>query len=139
MQQNNLASISKRVISFTIDDLIISILFVIIFYKQIITLHTPEDMAIFIQNTAWVIMLLRLLYHTFFIGLNGATIGKYFAKIKAVDINSGNTLSWYMAFIRAVVREIGEMFFYFTFFFAFFDKNRQTLHDKISNCVVVNA
>ena len=139
MQNMKYASIIKRAISFTIDDFLVSFLFIAIFYKQITTLTTPELMVAFIQQNAWVLMVLKIVYHTFFIGLNGATVGKYIVKIKAVDENSGQIIGWGRAFIRAVVRTIGEMLFYITFLFAFFSPKKQTLHDKIVNCVVIDA
>ncbi len=139
MQNMKYASIAKRAISFTIDDFLVSFLFIAIFYNQITTLTTPELMVAFIQQNAWVLMVLKIVYHTFFIGLNGATVGKYIVKIKAVDENSGQIIGWGRAFIRAVVRTIGEMLFYITFLFAFFSPKKQTLHDKIVNCVVIDA
>ncbi len=139
MQNVQYASIGKRLISFTIDDIIVSLLFTAIFYQQITMLNTPELMMAFIVQYSWVLYALKVIYHTFFIANNGATIGKYAVKIKAVDEVTGAKLSWGKAFIRAIVREIGEMLFYFTFFFAFFNTKRQTLHDKISSCVVIDV
>ena len=133
------SSIVKRAVSFTIDDILVSFLYIAIFYNQITALTTPELMVAFVQQNAWVLFVLKIAYHTFFIGLNGATVGKYIVKIRAVDENSGNTISWGRAFIRAVVRTIGEMLFYITFIFAFFNPKRQTLHDKIVNCVVIDV
>ncbi len=139
MQNMKYASIAKRVVSFTIDDFLISFLFIAIYYNQIVALKSPELMVAFVQQNAWVLLLLKVIYHTFFIGLNGATVGKYIVKIRAVDEFSGDTISWGRAFLRAVVRVVGEMLFYITFLFAFFNPKRQTLHDKIANCVVIDV
>jgi len=139
MQNMQYASIAKRVISFTVDDLLVSFLFIAIYYNQIVSLSSPEIMVAFVQQNAWVLLVLKIIYHTFFIGLNGATVGKYLVKIRAVDEQSGYTISWGRAFIRAVVRTIGEMLFYVTFLFAFFTPKKQTLHDKIVNCVVIDV
>ena len=139
MNRFKYASIAKRAIAFTIDDIVVSILFTIIFYEQIVSLTTPQMMLTFIEQYFGVLLLLKVLYHTFLISYSGATLGKYIVKIKAVDEESGNLLSWKMALLRAIVREIGEVFFYFTFIFAFFDKKNQTLHDKVSKCVVIDV
>ena len=139
MQEYSYASIAKRAISFTIDDILVSFLFIGIFYDNIVKLTTPEMMLAFIQANVWVLMLLKVIYHTFFIAFNGMTVGKYIMRIKAVDENRGKELSWAMAFLRAVVRIVGETLFYFTFLFALFDSKRQTLHDKISKCVVIDV
>ena len=139
MQNSNYASIAKRAISFTIDDIITSLLFIGIFYDAIIMLKSAESIVLFLQNNIWYLIALKVIYHTFFIGLNGITVGKYFTKIKAVDEESLEAIGFSRAFIRALVREFGEMFFYFTFIFAFSSLKKQTLHDKIVDCVVINA
>jgi uncharacterized RDD family membrane protein YckC len=133
------ASIAKRFISFTIDDIVVSLLFIAIFYNQITGLNTPESLVYFIRDNVLYLLILKVAYHTFLIALNGQTLGKYFMKIKAVDEDNFQTISWNRAFLRAAFRTLGEMFFYFTFIFAFFDKKNQTLHDKIAKCVVVNV
>lgn len=137
MERYKYASIGKRAVSFTIDDILVSLLFIAIFYNQIISLKTQELMINFIIENSGILLMLRVIYHTFFIGYNGATLGKYIVKIRAVDEQTGNLLPWSRAFLRAIVRTIGESLLYFTFIFAFFDKRVQTLHDKISKCVVV--
>ncbi len=123
----------------TIDDIIVSFLFIIIYFDQIRSLTTAEAMIYFLSSSLWVILLLKVLYHGFLIGNNGATLGKYLMKIRALDETTFEVIGYKRAFIRAFVREIGESFFYFTFFYAFFNKKNQTLHDKIVNCVVIDV
>ena len=139
MKEFKYASIGRRFLSFTIDDIIVSLLFIAIFYDAIRALQTPEALTIFLQTNIWYLLALKVLYHTFFIGLNGVTIGKYLAKIKAIDENSEEPIGFGRAFLRALVRTSGEMLFYITFLFAFSSPKKQTLHDKIVNCVVVDA
>ncbi len=139
MYSREYATITKRAISFTIDDLLVSFLFIIIYYNNIVELNSQESMVSFILENSWVLLLLKVIYHTFFIAYSGATIGKYFMKIRAINEESGENLSWSSALIRALVRVLGESLFYFTFLFAFIDKRRQTLHDKIAKCVVIDA
>ena len=112
------ASIGRRVISYIIDDLLVSFLFVAIFYDQITLLTTQEAMIHFFAKNSWVLILLKVIYHTFFIGYSGATIGKYIVKIVAVDERTGMKLSWQMSLLRAIIRVIGESLFYVTFMFA---------------------
>lgn len=139
MQELKYATITKRAISFTIDDFLVSFLFIAIFYDNIVSLTTQDDMISFIIQNSWVLILLKVIYHTFFIAYSGATVGKYIVKIKVIDEESGYKLSWSKAVLRALIREIGESFLYFTFLFAFFDKKRQTLHDKVVKCVVIDV
>ena len=138
MQRVNYASITKRTISFTIDEIAISFLFIGVFYEAISSFKDPQALYIFLLDKVWVLMFLKILYHGIFIGVYGKTLGKYIVKIKAVDEESYQTIGLQRAFIRAVVRSAGEMLFYFTFIFAFFDSKRQTLHDKIVRCVVID-
>ena len=136
---DRLAPISKRILSFVIDDLTVSFLFVVIFLDRISELGTPESVQSFMQSNLWVLIAIKILYHTFFIGYNGMTLGKYLVKIRAVDSESGELIGYPRAFLRAVVRIFDEMFFYIGFLPAFFLPTRQTLHDRISRCVVVYA
>jgi len=136
---NNLATIGRRSVAFVIDDFIASIFFIVIFYEQIASYTDMLSMMSFIQQNIWVLMAIKVIYHTFFVATNGATLGKYIVKIKVVNEESGELLSWSMAFVRALVRTAGEMLFYITFIFSFGDPKRQALHDKLAKSVVVNA
>ncbi len=139
MQKYQYATITKRAVSFTIDDILVSFLFIAIFYDKIAILTTQEAMITFVVENSWVLLLLKVIYHSFFIAYSGATVGKYVVKIKAIDEDTGDKLSWSKSVLRALVRTIGESFLYFTFIFALFDKKNQTLHDKVVKCVVVNV
>ena len=136
---NNLATIGRRAVAFTIDDFIASIFFIVIFYEQIISFADIESMMSFIKQNVWILMAIKVIYHTFFTATNGATLGKYIVKIKVVNEDSGELLSWSTAIVRALVRTAGEMLLYFTFVFAFGNPKRQTLQDKLAKSVVVNA
>jgi uncharacterized RDD family membrane protein YckC len=137
--QERIAPIGRRILSFVVDDIVVSLLFVAIFYEQIGMLKAPEAIQLFLQANLWVLILLKILYHTFFIGYNGMTLGKYLAKIRAVSLENGELLGYPRAFLRALVRIPDEMFFYLGFLPAFFSPLRQTLHDRVSGCVVVYA
>jgi len=170
-----IASNSKRIGSFVIDDIVVNLFLIIIFSSQIAELMqqmTPISesmvnlmnqysagklslteyntgiqehssilygmMSQFMMNNIGVILAVKVLYHTVLIWQNGMTLGKYIVRIKAVDMQSGKRLSFVQAFWRASVRLVSEMLFYIGFVFAFFSPLHQTLHDKFSNCVVIN-
>ncbi len=143
-----IASNAKRVGSFIIDDMVVNLFLMIIFSSQINALMseitTIDETAVmtmnaFIMDNIATVFAIKVLYHTVLIWQSGQTFGKYIMKIKAVDMNSGNRLSFQQAFWRASVRLVSEMFFYLGFVFAFFSPLHQTLHDKLSNCVVVDV
>ena len=146
-----IASMQKRITSFVIDDIVISLFFMIIFYDQIMGLlsgtaetgEVPqvsmEMMNGFIAENIVIVLAIKVIYHTVLIWQNGMTIGKYVTKTKVISLNSGYRPSFQQAFLRASVRLLSESIFYIGFIMAFFLPMRQTLHDKLSNCVVIDA
>jgi len=141
MQQplDALAPNSKRIWSYAIDDLVISMLFLAIFFNQLAQLTTPESATLFVKTNYWVLALLKVIYHTLFTWQSGKTLGKQLMKIKTVTITDGTLLTLPMSFVRSVVRILDEAFFYIGFLPAFFSPTRQTLHDRISRSIVINA
>jgi uncharacterized RDD family membrane protein YckC len=143
-----ISSIQKRISAFVIDDIVVSIFFLIIFYDQIsntlsnITVldqASMEAVNVFIAENIIVVFLIKILYHTILIWQNGMTFGKYIMKIRTVDLDTEMTPSLYKAFLRAILRLGSEVFFYFGFLLAFVMPLKQTFHDKFSNCVVIDA
>jgi uncharacterized RDD family membrane protein YckC len=143
-----IASMQKRITSFVIDDMVITLFFIIIFYDQFSAVFSNitvvdeaalETINAFIAQNILVVLSIKLIYHTVLVWQSGMTLGKYLTKIKVVELETGNTPSFQKAFLRAAVRIPSEVLFYLGFLMAFFVPLRQTLHDKLSNCVVVNA
>lgn len=145
---SSIASSQKRVAAFVIDDLVVSMFFFIIFYDQFNALFSDitviDEAALvsintFLAQNLLVVLAIKLIYHTVFVWQNGMTLGKYLMKIKVIDLDTGETPGFSKAFLRASVRIPSEVLFYLGFLMAFFVPLRQTLHDKLSNCVVVNV
>jgi uncharacterized RDD family membrane protein YckC len=143
-----IVNIPKRITSFVIDDLVVTLFFMIIFSEQIAVLFASvsevneESMLLmnnFVAENILIIFSIKVLYHTVLIWQNGMTLGKYIMKIRVVDLESGYTPNLQQAFLRAAVRIVSETFFYLGFVMAFFTPLKQTLHDKISKCVVIDA
>jgi len=148
-----IASTQKRVLAFVIDDLVIAFLLLVIFYEQLIQIASPlsgtmtaESIEIFQNamqqfsvNNLLLILTLKVLYHTVFIWQNGMTLGKYFMKIRVISLETEENLTLHKAFLRALLRIVSEVMFYLGFLLAFFLPLKQTLHDKLSQCVVVDA
>jgi uncharacterized RDD family membrane protein YckC len=96
-------------------------------------------MNLFISENILIVFAVKVIYHTVLVWQNGMTIGKYMVKIQVVSLNSGYGPSFQQAFLRASIRLLSESIFYIGFIVAFFLPMRQTLHDKLSNCVVIDA
>ena len=153
-EQNSLmiAAPQKRVVSFVIDDIIVSLFFMVIFYDQIIALlqAIPLDqqsqsqvlldaMNQFVSvNILW-LLALKVIYHTVLVWQNGMTVGKYIMKIRVVSLETHEKPTFMTAFYRALLRIPSELVFYLGFLMAFFTPLTQTFHDKFSKCVVVDA
>jgi uncharacterized RDD family membrane protein YckC len=146
----NISTISKRTLSFIIDDIVVGIFLIIIFYDQISALGVEaskyqdiEDIKAlvdnFVINAIPIVLAIKVLYHSLLVWQSGMTIGKYILKIKVIDINSSQTPSFAQAVFRSVMRIVSEMPFYLGFLLAFITPKRQTFHDKVSNCVVVDV
>ena len=110
-----------------------------IFWEEISSIKSSSEFEAFASDNILTLFALKVAYHTFFIGLNGMTLGKYLAKIKAVDLDTKEPIGFLRAFVRAVFRFANELFFYIGFWFALFSPLNQTLHDYSTNTVVIDA
>jgi uncharacterized RDD family membrane protein YckC len=133
------STFAKRVYAYSIDELLVSMIIFAAFYNQFISV--AGDMMALLAVTNLMIfyfIILKTAYHTIFIHLYGKTIGKMVARIRAVDIYLLDNPSWRQSFIRAVLRNFDEMFFYLGMLYALTNPFTQALHDKLSKVVVIN-
>jgi uncharacterized RDD family membrane protein YckC len=129
----------KRIGAFIIDDFVVSFLFIAIFWEQLSMLNGIEEINQFLTDNFFIIISIKVFYHTLFVWQNGMTLGKYLLKMRVVLINTGHTPPLSNSLLRAMVRVVSDMLFYIGFLMAFFNQLSQTLHDRLSGCVVVDA
>ncbi len=143
-----IASSRKRITAFVIDDLIVTLFFIIIFYTQLTEFFSNisvidetalESINSFISQNILVVLSIKLIYHTVLVWQNGMTLGKYLMKIRVIELETGRIPNFQRSFLRASVRIPSELLFYLGFLMAFFVPLKQTLHDKLSNCVVIDV
>ena len=135
-----LASMTSRIKAFVIDDLLISLVFVILFWETITSSDGEVmNMLIIMNEHVMQVLFLKFIYQSFFIWYYGATIGKIIAKIKVIDYNNFSRVTLTSALIRSFTRLFSEMFFYIGFILGYFNDGRQTLHDKVGKTLVINA
>jgi uncharacterized RDD family membrane protein YckC len=139
VSKEHISPFKKRVGAFVIDDLAVSLLVLTIFWSQIAQLETVEQVNLFLQTNFLVIAAIKVLYHTMLVWQSGMTLGKYLMKIKVVFLDSGLRPSFSIALVRASLRIVSEMIFYIGFIMALWNPMVQTLHDKFSRCIVVDA
>ncbi|MCK5853930.1 MAG: RDD family protein [Sulfurovaceae bacterium] len=135
-----IAPTGKRMGAFVIDDIVVTLLLFIIFYKQLIAINMqdPEQLILFLQTNGVYFILLRFFYHLYFTWQSGQTLGKRALKIRIVEVESGTIPSFQVALLRSGLRIISESIFYLGYLVAYFTPMVQTLHDKLSNTVVVD-
>lgn len=145
MQNNSndlqLATMRSRAFAYVIDDLLVTVIIMIIFWENIIALSDNMEAMMFLIKTDLVFPLiaLKIIYQTFFIWYYGATIGKIIAKIRVIDSNSWARVSLFSSLLRAIGRIFSEMFFYVGFLIGFFNDGRKTFHDITGKTLVVNV
>jgi len=133
------SSFSKRVYAYSIDELLVSLIIFAAFFNQFVTVSGDIIAIIQLVNSMIIyFIILKTAYHTIFIHLYGKTIGKMVARIRAVDIYTLDNPSLKTSFLRALLRNIDEMFFYLGMLYALTNPFVQTLHDKLSKVVVID-
>ena len=145
MQNNSenlqLASMRSRALGYVIDDLLVTVIIMAIFWENILAVSHEMNAMMLLMKTDLVmpLLMLKIIYHTFFVWYYGATIGKIIVKIRVIDANSWGRVSMFSSFLRAVGRIFSEMFFYVGFLIGFFNDGRRTFHDITGKSLVVNA
>ena len=132
-----LASMRSRALAYIIDDLLVTLIIIMIFWESIYAISEDTEALMYLLKAELVtpLIILKIIYHTYF----GATIGKIVAKIRVIDANEWGRVSIFSSFLRAVGRIFSEMFFYVGFLIGFFNDGRKTFHDFTGKTLVVNA
>lgn len=133
------ASVSKRMLSYAIDEVLISILFIVSYWNSFTLSDDFEQTVAMVSSLSLQFIVLKILYQTFFIWFYGATIGKIICKIICIDVVMLSKPKLSIALSRAIFRIISESLLYLGFVWAFGNELRQTWHDKIAKTVVINA
>jgi uncharacterized RDD family membrane protein YckC len=134
-----LASINKRSVAFAIDEIIISLLFAVIVWDQLKVIKTPEAMMAYSSSLFVYVMSVKIIYQAIFVYMYGASLGKMAMKIRVIESEYLGLPTLKQSIIRAIMRVISEMVFYFGYLVAFFSPIRLTWHDKIATTLVVDV
>lgn len=119
------ASVWKRFFAFLIDAAVFAVLF--------------WALAQVMDNVSLSVVLLVLVWLYYALLESSpvqASLGKIIMGIKVVD-RRGRRLSFWQATERILSKLITNITFYFGFFIAAFDRQKQTLHDRISHSAVI--
>lgn len=134
-----LAPLQKRGLAYIIDEILISVLFMFIYLDQIPHNVSTEEMIDAINSMFGYVVVLKVVYQTFFIWMYGATLGRIAMKIRVISTDDLENPSLLLALSRSAFRIISESIFYLGFIWAYLNPKRETWHDKVANTLVVNA
>ena len=133
------SSFAKRVYAYSIDELLASLIIFGAFFNQFMAV--AGNMMALISLTSsmfFYFFVLKTAYHTIFIYMYGKTIGKMVARIRTINIFTLDKPNLSTSFLRAVLRNFDEMFFYLGMLYALVNPFTQALHDKFSKVIVVD-
>ena len=80
-----LAPLQKRALAYFIDEILVSVLFALIYLDQLPENISTEETINIINSLFIYVVLLKVAYQTFFVWMYGATLGKIFLKIRVIS------------------------------------------------------
>ena len=122
-----------------IDEILVSVLFALIYLDQIPENITTEELINTINSLFGYVIVLKVIYQTFFVWMYGATLGKIAMKIRVIATADLENPSLILSLSRAAFRIISESVFYLGFIWAYLNPKRETWHDRVANTLVINA
>lgn len=128
----------KRIIAHIIDDLLLSMMIIGIYWESI--MQNTDDVEVLLQiiSSSFLILYgIRILYHWLFVQFYGATIGKIVVKIRVIELGLLDNPSWSQALIRSSLRLLSEVLMYLPFLYLLINSLKRGLHDIAANTLVV--
>jgi uncharacterized RDD family membrane protein YckC len=135
----SLATIRQRAAAFGIDELLLSVIMIVILWDSIASAATMEEMIAVTNSFLLEFMAIKILYHTFFTMQYGASLGKIVMKIRVIEVNTLSNPTFLSAFNRSVFRVVSEILFYLGFVWAMMDPYRRSWHDRTGKTLVING
>lgn len=134
-----LSSKQKRIAAYILDELILSVLWLSVIWDSFSGLESIEDKVLLINSYILEFMVLKIIYHTFFVMQYAASPGKIIMKIRIIELTTASSPSFMTSLNRASVRVLSELFLYAGFVWGLLDPAHQTWHDKTAKTVVVDV
>ena len=138
-EEISLAPFSKRVLAYSIDECIVSFLFLIIYWDAFLSVMSYDEARNLTLNFFWQIVALKIIYHVFFVWYYGASPGQMITKTMCINVEILDKPNLTQSLVRAIFRIVSEACFYLGFAWALSNPARQTWQDKIAKTVVINA
>ncbi|MBD3798978.1 RDD family protein [Sulfuricurvum sp.] len=138
-EQISLASIRQRAAAFGIDELLLSVIMIVILWDAMAQAKTLEAMIDVTNSFLLEYMVIKIIYQTFFTMQYGASLGKIVMKIRVVELSTLSNPRFLSAFNRSIFRVVSELLFYLGFVWAMLDPYRRSWHDRTGRTLVINA
>ena len=138
-EEIEIAPLWKRLIAYVIDNLLMSLVWIAIYWDSINkSAGNKTEVLEILSQSALTLYVITLLYHWIFVALYGASIGKIVVRIRVIEVELLDNPKWRRAFVRSFFRLVGEFLMWIPFLLALENALRLTLHDRIAKTVVVN-
>ena len=138
-EQLFISSKQKRISAYLIDELILSVIWLSVIWDAFTGVDSIEEKILLINSYVLEFMVLKIIYHTFFVFQYGASPGKILMKIQVLELSTLSSPGFLCAFNRATFRIVSEAIFYMGFVWGLLDPARQTWHDKTAKTVVIDV
>ncbi|MCX2682520.1 RDD family protein [Campylobacter sp. MIT 21-1685] len=141
LERENLkiASFTKRMVAYIIDNLILSCIVFVIFYDKFAIATDLSGIDNILRDFVFGSFLLHFSYHTLFTFIYGASLGKMLCKIIILDENLLDKPTFLQSCIRAFVRELSSMAFMLGFVWALGNNLRKTWQDYAARTIVIDV
>ena len=130
---------SKRLKAFLADELVVALVVFAALWEPLTSAADTEAQIELINSNVIFIVLFRVFYHTIFISLYGATLGKIWQKIFVITQNGFTKPPLLVSLARASMRIVSDLCFFYGLLWAFATPYRQTWHDKLARTIVINV
>lgn len=123
-QQNNndnleLATIGSRVKAFVIDDILITLVFIMLYWEKFSATDDMMALLMIMNEGVYQVLLLKFIYQGLFVWYYGATLGKIFAKIRVIDYNHFGRVSLFSSLLQSFLELSVKCFFILVLFWLF--------------------
>lgn len=132
-----IASLSRRIFAYLLDNLILSLIVFIAFYSKFANAADAFEISQILGNFYLGFVILHFSYHAIFTYFYGASLGKMIFKIIILDQNTLDKPNFTQACLRAAVRQLSDCAFMLGFLWAFGNNLRKTWHDFAMRSIVV--
>ena len=135
----SIAGSAKRIKAYVIDEVLITLIIMAAFWDSFAHEENIEVVIQTINSLFFVVIGLKVVYHTLFVYLYGASLGKIITRCIVVGYDDFSKPGFVAAFVRANGRIVSEMIFYIGFIWALMNEERQTWHDKMARTLVLDV